>query len=235
MPREDWELGSGFADDFDFHVERAYFGFRDNYMGGQVPLLIWEGSSPDAEDVTEVAFPIGSGWNVVGNGARIEHESGRKKIIRNSVYGHLINRVVNELKVESVLEGSPLEAKTWEGYTWHLKREKIEYPGLKRDDKEGVATERLMPVALVKDKTGAKAASKGAQKESAPSANGPVGDGDLDIPAALKAKLIALAKKHDRGEFQVKALELDEVVANDALMNAILDDGPAGWWARYHG
>jgi len=240
MAREDWETATGFADDFDFYIDRARFGFNSQYMGGTVPLLIWEGHSPDAEDVTEVSFPIGSGWNVVANGARIEHEEGKKKIVRTSVYGHLIERVIRELRVESLESGSPLEAATWVGYGFHLKREKLEYKGLKREGDKEVVTERLMPVALIAEPgktTGNKKTTSENASPKSPSGekSSPKSEEGQAIPSLLKARLIKLAKANERSAFQVAAMEIPEVTEDDVLLANILDDGPEGFWAKYHG
>jgi hypothetical protein len=230
MAREDWETTTGFADDFDFVVTGARFGFIKEYMGGTVPLLIWEGHSPDDDSVTEVSFPIGSGWEVKDNGRRVQHESGKKKFVRNSIVGHLIRRVVDDLKVESILDGSPTDAQVWVGLGFHMKREKIVYPGLKKDDKDGVETERLMPVAFLGTKESSSARSSG-PSTSSPAAHPGTNatNGTTDSPLVKKLRL--LAQKLERSEFQMKALDMPEVMADDAVMAAVLDDGPGGLWA----
>lgn len=229
IARADWETPSGFADDFDFHIDDARFGFLSNYMGGTVPLLIWEGHSPDDDGVSDVAFPIGSGWDVKANGQRVEHENGKKKFVRNSVVGHLIRRVVDELKVESVLDSAPTEAGAWKGLAFHMKREKISYPNLKKDDKEGVDTERLMPVAVLKSDSGSR--SKSGSKPSAETSEKADTNGVPNANASLLKKLTLLATKLERSEFQMKALDMKEVTDDDALMASVLEDGEDGFWA----
>jgi hypothetical protein len=223
--RGEWELSSGLVEECDFYVDRARFGYRENYMQGTVPLLILEGHSPDSE-VEEVVYPIGTGWRVVANGARIEHESGEKKrIVRTSMYGRLISRVVEELGHEGLMDrGSPYEAKVWVGYGFHLRREKFEFKGLEREGRQ-VQTERLMPVQIIRT-------PDEARSEAAPE-SGPAEDKVKASPALL-ATLIKLARSSDRSEFQARALEVEGVVADQNLLADVLDDSETGFWARYH-
>jgi hypothetical protein len=264
VPRDDFETPSGFADDFDFFIDDARFGYLRSYMDGQVPLLIWEGHSPDAEDVTEVSFPLGAGWTVRDSGARVEHEKGRKTFIRNSIMGHLIRRVVDELKVEqrypAFFDGSPREAKLWVGFGFHLKREKISYPNLRRDDSpQGVETERLMPVAVLKvpgevpgEAPGEKAvpaskAPKGVQGSTTAAASATSAAADPGTPARasdngslvgdaarklIRAKLVALAKRMDRQQFQLAALDMPGVSDDPELLNEVINDSEEGLWAK---
>jgi len=247
VSREDFETPSGFADDFDFFIDDARFGYLRSYMDGQVPLLIWEGHSPDAEDVTEVSFPLGTGWTVRDSGARVEHEKGRKTFIRNSIMGHLIRRVVDELKVEqrypAFFDGSPREAKIWAGFGFHLKREKITYPNLRRDDSsQGVETERLMPVAILKvpgeKAAAASKAPKDVQGPAAAAASAAAdarasegGSGDA-AKKLLRTKLVALAKRLDRQQFQLAALDMPGVADDPELLNEVIDDSEEGLWAK---
>jgi hypothetical protein len=250
VPRDDFETPTGFADDFDFFVDDARFGYLRSYMDGQVPLLIWEGHSPDAEDVTEVSFPLGTGWTVRDSGAHVEHEKGRRTFIRNSIMGHLIRRVVDDLNVEqrcpAFLDGSPREAKLWVGFGFHLKREKISYPTLRRDDNaQGVETERLMPVAILKV-PGEKAAPASKASKNASTAAGvdtkrapahaPVSDdGSPTGDAArklIRAKLVVLAKRMDRQQFQLAALDMPGVSDDPELLNEVINDSEEGLWAK---
>jgi hypothetical protein len=244
MPREDFETPSGFADDFDFYIESAEFSTRDNYMNGQVPLLIWHGHSPDAEDVTEVSFPVSQGWEIRERGARVEHDR-RKTFVRNSIMGHLIRRVVDDLNVEKqypdfVEKGDPKRANIWVGFGFHLKREKIRYPNLRRDDAtEGMETERLMPTSIIQYPTVAKAAkSANTQTQQTQQTQQDRQQEEQSAPAGssvLRAKLIILARQSaTREAFQLAALDMPNLAEDQDLMNEVLNDGPQGFYARYH-
>ena len=93
--KDSWDLDSGLPDDFDFYITSATFGYRQEYMNGEVPLLIWEGESPD-EDVESIIWPCGQGWEVIKGGAEVQHPK-RNRFVKTSMMGKLISRVVNEL------------------------------------------------------------------------------------------------------------------------------------------
>ena len=244
MAREDFETPTGLVEECDFIIDEARFGTVKEYMDGQVPLLIWEGHSPDEEEVTQIMFPIGSGWNIRDRGARVEHDKENKtRFIRNSVMGHLIRRCVDDLKIVDAYpqfeDGSPREAALWKGFGFHMKREKITYPNLKKDEATtGVETERLMPVAIIKTpagtaKTGGKPAAKPAAAAAKPAA---AASQEAEAPAASEAvllkKLTLKAKSVSREDFQMFAMDLPEVQANADLLNQVIDDSDNGFWAK---
>jgi len=106
--KDSWDLDSGLPDDFDFHITGASFGYRQEYMDGEVPLLIWEGESPD-EDVESIIWPCGQGWEVIKGGAEVQHPK-RNRFVKTSMMGKLISRVVNELGVDMRSRGPATRA-----------------------------------------------------------------------------------------------------------------------------
>lgn len=218
--KDSWSLDSGLPDDFDFYITNASFGYREEYMNGEVPLLIWQGESPD-EDVESIIWPCGQGWEVIKGGAEVQHPK-RTRFVKTSMIGKLINRVVNELGFDMRSRGKATEAKVWKGLGFHMKREEIEYGSGILEDRGG-KTIHLMPVAVlektVKTKTRIMAEAVEAKTESS---------------EIVEKKLALLAKKLTREEFQKKAMDMAEVVENDDLLAKVLDDSADGFWAQHH-
>lgn len=215
--KDSWELDSGLPDDFPFYIERAFFGYREEYMDGRATLLIWEGSSPE-EDVTSVIWPVGSGWKPVRNGEAVEHPK-RQRFVRTSMIGRLIERVVGTLGVDMRSRGPATEARVWQGLGFHLKREEIEYGSGILEEKGG-RTVHLMPVAVLPER----------QPVSTPRASA------APAPAGgVVDRLVKMAKAMSRDAFQRAALNLPEVSQDVELFNDVLDDSEAGFYTRVRG
>ena len=214
--KDSWDLDSGLPDDFDFYITDASFGYREEYMNGEVPLLIWQGESPD-EDIESIIWPCGQGWEVTRGGAEVEHPK-RTRFVKTSMMGKLINRVVNELGVDMRSRGKATEAKVWKGLGFHMRREEIEYGSGILEDRGGKTT-HLMPVAVLEKPAKAKAGELEAKPEK-PSAE------------VVEKKLALLAKKLSREDFQKKAMDMPKVVENDDLLARVLDDSDDGFWAQ---
>jgi len=214
--KDSWDLDSGLPDDFDFHITGASFGYRQEYMDGEVPLLIWEGESPD-EDVESIIWPCGQGWEVVKGGAEVQHPK-RNRFVKTSMMGKLISRVVSELGVDMRGRGPATKAEVWKGLGFHLKREEIEYGSGILEDRGGKTT-HLMPVAVL-EKT-----AKGKAKVTAESAETKAEKPSNEL---TMKKLAALATKLSREEWQKKAMDMPEVVENDDLLGRVLDDSEEG-------
>jgi len=133
--KESFELDSGLPDDYEIVVERAEFGYREVYRGGDVPLLILYCASPDTETREEL-FTIGTGWEVVTGGERVE---GRPKFLASSWMGRLIVRC-SELDMPgfeggdngTVLDfiadrGTAQDAHIWVGLKFKMHREEVDF------------------------------------------------------------------------------------------------------------
>ena len=214
--KDSWDLDSGLPDDFDFHITGASFGYRQEYMDGEVPLLIWEGESPD-EDVESIIWPCGQGWEVVKGGAEVEHPK-RNRFVKTSMMGKLISRVVNELGVDMRSRGQATKADVWKGLGFHLKREEIEYGSGILEDRGGKTT-HLMPVAVLEK--AAKAKAKATTEASETKTEKPSNE-------LTMKKLAVLATKLSREEWQKKAMDMPEVVDDDNLLGRVLDDSEEG-------
>jgi len=110
--REDFELESGLPDDFDAVITRSWFGFKEEYQKGQVPLLLLDLEGAEIEP-QNVAFSIGADWKIV-EGNRVEHPKVKKRFVVTSMIGHLIDRVVNKIGIELWERGFPTEADIWQ-------------------------------------------------------------------------------------------------------------------------
>ena len=221
--KDSWDLDSGLPDDFDFHITGATFGYRQEYMDGEVPLLIWEGESPD-EDIESIIWPCGQGWEVVKGGAEVEHPK-RNRFVKTSMMGKLISRVVNELGVDMRSRGPATRAEVWKGLGFHMKREEIEYGSGILEDRGGKTT-HLMPVAMLEKATRTKT-----------KAGAGVEDTKAEKPSSeiTMKKLAALAKSKSREEWQKHAMDMPEVVNDDALLARVLDDSEEGLYHELTG
>jgi hypothetical protein len=213
--KDSWDLDSGLPDDFDFHVTGATFGYRQEYMDGEVPLLIWEGESPD-EDIESIIWPCGQGWEVVKGGAEVEHPK-RSRFVKTSMMGKLISRVVNELGVDMRNRGPATRAEVWKGLGFHMKREDIEYGSGILEDRGGKTT-HLMPVAVLEKAAKGKATATETAEPKAEKSSSEV----------TMKKLAALATKLSREDWQKKAMDMPEVVDDDNLLGRVLDDSEEG-------
>ncbi len=214
--KDSWDLDSGLPDDFDFHITGASFGYRQEYMDGEVPLLIWEGESPD-EDVESIIWPCGQGWEVVKGGAEVQHPK-RNRFVKTSMMGKLISRVVNELGVDMRSRGPATKADVWKGLGFRMKREEIEYGSGILEDRGGKTT-HLMPVAVLEK--AAQGRAKATPESEETKSEKPSDD-------LTMKKLAALATKLSREEWQKKAMDMPEVVENDDLLGRVLDDSEEG-------
>ena len=223
--KDSWDLDSGLPDDFDFHITGASFGYRQEYMDGEVPLLIWEGESPD-EDVESIIWPCGQGWEVVKGGAEVQHPK-RNRFVKTSMMGKLISRVVNELGVDMRSRGPATKADVWKGLGFHMKREEIEYGSGILEDRGGKTT-HLMPVAVLDKATKAKAKATAQTTEGKASSSEAETKSEKSSNELTMKKLAALATKLSREEWQKKAMDMPEVVENDELLGRVLDDSEEG-------
>jgi len=212
--REDFELESGLPDDFDAIITRSWFGFKEEYQKGQVPLLLLDLEGPEIEPIN-VAFSIGADWKIVDGGDRVEHPKGKKRFVMTSMIGHLIHRVAHEMGVELWERGYPTEANIWQGLAFHWKREEISYPGLL--EAKGGKTSHLLPTDFLPDfKVGEAAA--------------------LAVEPELESRLAALAKaSEDFNSFAKAALKVPGVGDNPKLINSVLDESDKGFYAQHRG
>lgn len=221
VTEEDWETITGLPDDIDAWINKARFGFIDQYSqaitasGGspkESPMMLFNLVNADGEEVANVGYSCGAGWILQGDGESIEHPM-RKAIIKNSMYGQLMDRVTKVLKVPMVGRGSPLVAATWEGLGFHWKQESY-------TTFTGKESTNLMPMDFLGQRGAAPAAKAVAVKS-------PVAEG------GVRGKLAVIASAMDAKSFQRAALKLAEVAENDELLSDVLDESEGGFWATH--
>lgn len=211
--KEDFELESGLPDDFDAMITRSWFGFKEEYQKGQVPLLLLDLEGAEIEP-QNVAFSIGADWKIV-EGNRVEHPKGKKRFVVTSMIGHLIDRVVNKIGIELWERGFPTEADIWTGLAFHWMREEISYPGLLEG--KGGKTTHLMPTDYLPDYKVGEAAAPAVEPE-------------------LEIKLATLAKASDDfNAFAKAALKVPGVGDSPKLINSVLDESDKGFYAQHKG
>lgn len=141
---ETFEPGAAFADDFDGTVVEAKFGTREKYNdkdGNPQPLLLLK---LDNEEATEVAFSLGKGWTIDGDGESVSREDGVTKFAASSMIQRLIARC--KQLWPAWLEYGPVDARDarqYLGTRWHWKQEKVEYGGRLQD------REHLFPATFI--------------------------------------------------------------------------------------
>ena len=213
--RDDFELDSGLPDDFDAVITRSWFGHKEEYQGGRVPLLLFDLEGPEVEPMN-VGFSIGADWKIVDGGKRVEHPRGKKRFVKSSMIGHLIHRVVEPMGIPLWDRGFPTEADIWTGLAFHWKREEIAYGAGILEDRGG-KTVHLMPTDHLPDFAVGETAAPTVEPE-------------------LESKLSALAKaSDDYKSFAKAALKVPGVSDNSKLINDVLDEGETGFFARHRG
>ena len=245
--RDAWGVDQGFPDDFDFWITRAYFGYLESYQSGEAPLLIWEGESPDVDLEYPIIWPIGKGWEVRDRGAKVVHQK-RKRFIANSLYGKLIDRTTEKLKVDMAALGVPTEAAVWAGLGFHMKSEEFQYgPGILEET--GGKTNHLMPVAFLGRREGGKVVAQSDQSDQGAAPAPAVATLVVPVrvsqpsaastaPTAADPFVIKLRKAAQLNDteigFQKWAMTQPEAndPANSPVMALVFTDGPTGFYMQ---
>jgi len=211
--QDDFELDSGLPDDFDAVITRAWFGYKNEYKQGTVPLLLLDLEGPEIEPLN-VAFSIGADWRITDGGHRVEHPKGKKRFVKTAMIGHLIYRVVTEMGIPMWERGFPTEADIWTGLAFHWKREEISFgPGILED--KGGKTTHLMPIDHLPDFK--------IDEDTTPS-----------VEPEIEAKLATLAKASDDfNSFAKAAVKIPGVGDNSKLVGTILDESEQGFYAQH--
>lgn len=220
--------------DFDFTVTKAYFEEVDISSGDQkrdpVLMLHWEGTTNlDDRPILggndfHPTFQVGKDWATIDGGKTITHPNVHKYGTPDgpqlgSWYGRLGTQVLKLTEPfigtgNDPLEGAdktPLRADMWVGTSWHLDEMQYDFGRMGKSSK-------LMPTRYLGMKaTGAPVTTAGTATVSA-SSNG--------APDDLRSTLEALARSAGSyPEFQAKALKVDGVTKDSALLDEVLDEG----------
>ena len=213
--RQDMELESGLADDFDGVISHAYFGIKERYdaiAGTSEPKLVFALDGEELEQPQEVAYNTGAAkqWEVVRDGAEIV--SGKNPDAHafnmNSRAGGVVARMFNLVGAGDRAKGQDFfvarghymtQAAFYDGLKFHWKREEMTTVG---GDKKQV----LMPVSYLGE-----VAAKGKK--------------DGVIPTEAIDKIVALADGKTEKELK-QAIVKDPVLSKVAgLVNQVLNKG----------
>ena len=145
--KENTELHPNFHDDFDATIIKSWFGFEERNRSTTTPSLIFTLKEKDG-GMSQVAFNTGSGWQIVEDGRRVEHNI-RKNFVVNSIMGHLVTRVIKNLEMRMWERGNPRDADVWMGLKFHWKMEEIDLSVPLPNEKPGKIT-HLMPTEFLR-------------------------------------------------------------------------------------
>lgn len=235
MGMDSFKTGSGLADELTLEVQEAIFTYDAKIGDGQVPLLKLAGIMDGEKQFTET-WSCGKDWVIEDGGARIVHKSGDpgKRVNKNSGYGRFLDGFVEidgALKVMEERDGDALIAATWEGLTLHLSR--VERPFTDQDGNKRDGA-KLIPDGLGQSSTAP--AAKPAAAAAAAAAPAPAPAAEVDIPAADKAKLTALAQAADNFETFIGEAYVGVPALNGADYESyVSDDGASGFFATIKG
>ena len=239
-----WETDSGLKDDFVMRVDSVYFEEQEK-QGNQLCLVLVGSDFDDPEgDVITQMYTCGPGWESA-DGSEASHFKDKLKFNRNTKMGRFVDRVAEVIPAEALKTvGEPTVAATYMNWCIHFVAEYKDYSAFKdRDGNEQPAGKSRISLpteiwpseddyAKTLDKPAAKAETKKqsaaeiakaklAQKKSATETK----------PDDLQARLIRMAQTYPHESFAEKALDIDEVAADDDWVTKVMDDSAEGFWA----
>lgn len=220
-PREEssWDTETGLPNDIDAWIANSRFGQKDEYAqvvqasGGEGLMFLVDLIDANGELVGSQGYSIGTGWIVSDDGKSISHPK-RKNVVTNTMYGQLQNRVRKELGIKMEERGLPTDGRSWDGLGFHWMQQE-------HDTVSGEKRTNLMPVMVL--------AARAAGATPGAAAAAPV----AGLDPALELQLKELAQSNDVKAFQLAAMKVPAVVANDPLMASVLDESPTGFWATH--
>lgn len=256
--KDPWETGTGMADDFDGTITEPFFGVDEKYNAEAV-LFCATLVDENGEEITTLKYSVGDGWETNNDGTEIMHPS-KAQINKGSRFGYFIDRLAkpatekapNDKRLESpagmdkglgmgaVLRerGTPFQAKTFEGLTFHWNLHKGQTLG-KNDDGSPVVKDVLYPTKFLGAKgkapaLGAKASGAAAGSASpAPKVEQAASNGSAEIPPQILKKLTLLALQNDLKTFIQQAARDKEVITlPDEIVNHVLDGSAEGFHAK---
>lgn len=220
---------TGLLDDCNITIKSAEFNYDASYNSGEQLLMIFSGTSdhPDFPEFSQF-FSIGKGWETNDHGRTVVGSA--NGFNSKSQYGLFLAKAVALAGDAITGRGTPDNAAVWEGLSFHVKRENVDYGDL------GIK-KVLLPNAFngAEGKAEAPAPSAVAQEAGAvetPVATPPVAANGNGSNAVLLAKLKAVAMSADTHDgFIEQVLEkYPEVQSDSELFSAVVD--PSGLYAE---
>lgn len=237
---DSFQLDSGLREDVVLTVASAYFTFDAAYQDGKSIRLILNGYDEEQEPFT-IKISVGADWTTSDGGRTISHPT-KKNINKNSIYGHFITAALEIPELKSVLisrdDGNgPKSALIWNDLILHCQAVEIsfgrgiearsylmptEYLGLAEDAPGQLP---MQPVSVTSAPTATPtppatpptltAAERVAAAKAAKEASAVTPPAELSPLMQKLHQLVAESSTHD--DFVAKALDLDEVLADDEL------------------
>ncbi len=243
--RGPWDTESGLIDDVDAVIVNAHFGVKEEYSqvvvatsGGEQKgaMILFDLKDPSTQEVIgQQGYSIGTGWEISEDGFDITHAK-RKNVVTGTLYGQLQNIVVKDLGVDMTPRGLPTHAPVWEGllFHWNLKS----HATVGGTDKQG-----LMPSLYIGVEGEAEAPAPAAPVAPAPAARPAVAPARpaaarrpaKAVSAGEQAAIDLVASSADAKSFTMKAVKVNAISSDDALMSQVLDDSAAGFFATHKG
>ena len=239
MAKEDtfdpWETSTGLLDNFDFKVDRAWFGEVEDSDSERLYLFL-EGPAVDDEDEeyedhTE-RYSLGKGWEVIDDGNEVETASRNGTFNQSTGIGHFILSILalGEEEAEYIKDrGRPTRAKTFKGLRMHMvgrvvsEWEDVDNPGTMIRWSLNLPTSIKMKKGKGKGKGKAKSSSKSSSKSGS---------------KKLRNEVVKFAKDFDEDEhddFVNQVLDddifpdADKITDNDELHAEVLDPDSDLW------
>jgi hypothetical protein len=242
MPKWDAEPETGLLDNYDFTITGARFAPDQTYADGTVTLLQLEGTTSEPDiPTTSIWIPCGKGWQSVDGGKTLVHESTDpdRMFVKSSILYAWVHRMIHEFGMKDALEATgrddPCRATSWVGLKFHIKRETLNYEGLDSSGPKSLPSQFLGivgegSVASAPAPTASAQATETPQEkiarvkaEMAAKANG------AGTPS-LRDQVVAILKSEtDPVQAENKALNLDGVASDDALLMAVMDHDSELW------
>lgn len=230
-----WGTESSLPEHIKFDVKSAWFGPNEESDFDPDKLHLWlEGDQTDLDSGTEeedatLRYGIGSGWEVVEEGAEVEHESGRagKMFNESSGIGKVIAAMVKCDGAMDLLADrpDPRVAANWVGLTFEMQRV-VGWKFTPEGEDEERTINISVPVAVSETKAAKKGAKKGSKK--APAKKKKVDD--------LREAVVEFASDFSKHSDFVAAVQdedqfarADEVEEDDDLLVEVLDKKSALW------
>lgn len=252
-------FGSGLKSEGEFTIYSAIFTTDASYMNGEQYVLLLVGMDEDGADSQEM-LSVGADWESLDGGATLSHPRKSGTINRNSTYGKWCAYAAEACEKSGtnyIMDKNPLNASTWINTKWALKEKLANNAFKTRSGEEVAARYRLFPdeflgldaddgsvgqpgvvspppvVAQVPSKppSAPSARTRLAAAASAPqaaSANGAT-------PASSTDQLQVMAQTMEYSEFINAVMAMDDVVADDDLVEQLLDQSPSGFYSSARG
>jgi hypothetical protein len=240
----EWGTSSGLLEKCTGTIAEAWFGKNEQAEGPNADrvYLFWRLINLESEegyDEWVARLSIGNGWEPVDGGARVVREDGGNKPFNNSTdYGKVINRVLgaNGGKEGKAFEGqfngafdvlkskgNQYQADVWVGMRFEFDTEEFS----STINGEDVTWSRLLPQKYVgaDGRTG----GAGGDAQSATATEAPAQNG----AGSLESQLVAIAKEaSSHSEFVERALSVDGITDDGALLAKVADDSDNGIYAQ---